>query len=89
MQPTLYGQTSVPDFQQQMQFGSFPRSLAPNPDFVIPGRLKRFATFWFAGVGYDHIVAKAEGAMEPTADRPKKFLLFNLYIFIFERRNNS
>ncbi len=72
MQPTLYGVTSVPDFRLRP-------SLNPEPDFAIPNRLKRFFTFWFTGVGYDHIVAKREGSMETTEDTPKKFLLFNLY----------
>ena len=70
MQPTLYGVTSEPDFQQHYR---------PYNDFEIPNRLKRFFTFWYSGVGYDHIVAKREGKMEATEDTPKKFLLFNLY----------
>ena len=79
MQPTLYGVTSVPDYRPLVLQGVFPPSLRPEPDFEIPGRLKRFFEFWFKGVAYDHIVATQDGKMEPTDDTPKKFLLFNLY----------
>jgi len=79
MQPTLYGVTSVPDLRQYVQTNGFPSSLNPEPDFEIPGRLKRFFSFWSTGVSYDHIVARREGTLEPTSDTPKKFLLFNLY----------
>jgi len=79
MQPTLYGVTSVPDFQPLGRDGGFPTSLSPEPDFSIPGGLKRFFTFWFAGVAYDQIVAEREGTIETSGDTPKKFLLFNLY----------
>ena len=75
MQPTLYGVTSVPDVRPQ----GFSSSLGPDPNFEIPGRLKRFFTFWSKGVSYDHVVAEREGVMEPSDDKPKKFLLFNLY----------
>ena len=75
MQPTLYGVTSVPD----MRPNPFSSSQNSEPDFAIPGRLKRFFAFWFTGVAYDHVVAKREGTMETTEDTPKKFLLFNLY----------
>jgi len=77
MQPTLYGVTSVPDFQQSARLSGASSSL--KADLQIPNRLKRVFTFWFTGVAYDHIVAKREGTMEATADVPKKFLLFNLY----------
>ena len=76
MQPTLYGVTSVPDYTKAAFRSEDP---ALEPDFEIPGRLKRFFKFWFTGVAYDHIVADVEGAMEPTEDKPKKLLLFNLF----------
>ena len=75
MQPTLYGVTSNPDLQRT---GAHEFELKPNPDFEVPNRLKRFFLFWFTGVGYDHVVAEADGAMESGFDAPTRFLLFNL-----------
>jgi len=71
MQPTLYGVTSVPDFTK----------LEPPPpdDFEIPNFFSRFVQFWWRGVGYDLVTAKASGQLDPTTvDVPQKFLLFNL-----------
>jgi len=64
MQPTLYGVTST-DLRDQL-------------DFEIPPAWKRYLLYWFTGVGYDHIVARADGELKYVEDSPKKFLLFNL-----------
>ena len=64
MQPTLYGVTST--------------DLRDQPDFEIPPAWKRYLLYWFTGVGYDHIVARADGELKYVEDSPKKFLLFNL-----------
>jgi len=77
MQPTLYGVTSQPDYNRNPRF---PTALATNTDFEIPGRLSRFFQFWWRGIGYSHVVAKADGELsEDTQDLPVRFLLFNLY----------
>jgi signal peptidase I len=71
MQPTLYGVTSAPDFSK----------VEPQPaeDFEVPGFFQRFWLFWWRGVGYDVVKAKASGQLDPnTIDLPQKFLLFNL-----------
>jgi signal peptidase I len=74
MQPTLFGVTSSPDATRGP---STDPALAPA--FEIPNRLVRLARFWFRGIGYDHVVAKADGSLDPnTVDVPKRFLLFNL-----------
>lgn len=70
MQPTLYGVTSVPDYTKFQE--------TPPADFPIPGAVSRFFQFWWSGVGYDHVVAKAPGRMQAAVDQPQKFLLFNL-----------
>ena len=63
MQPTLYGVTST----------------VVAEDFEIPNFLSRFVQFWWSGVGYDLVKAKASGQLDPnTSDVPQKFLLFNL-----------
>lgn len=64
MQPTLYGVTHT--------------DLRDQPDFEIPPVWKRYLLYWFTGVGYDHIVARANGELKSFDDIPKKFLLFNL-----------
>ena len=64
MQPTLYGVTST--------------NLRTESDFDVPPKWKAFFMFWFTGVGYDHVVARADGETKPTEDVPQKFLLFNL-----------
>lgn len=75
MQPTLYGITSNPDFTYS---GGMDSDLKPDPDFEIPNPVKRFFLYWFTGVSYSHIVAKADGSMLTAVDEPKRFLLFNL-----------
>jgi len=70
MQPTLYGVTSTPDYTHYGETGA--------ADFEVPNALQRFFLFWFAGIGYDHVVAKEDGVMQPAVDEPSKFLLFQL-----------
>jgi len=75
MQPTLYGVTSNPDFQRGAPSGS----LRPDPDFEVPNLLKRFFIFWTTGVGFNHVVAEADGMVDKdTQDNRTRFLLFNL-----------
>jgi signal peptidase I len=69
MQPTLYGVTSVPDHTKLFE--------SPETPFEIPNAFVRKLQFWWSGVGYTHVVATAPGQLEPVADVPKKFLLFN------------
>ncbi|MFM1767724.1 MAG: hypothetical protein RJA22_253 [Verrucomicrobiota bacterium] len=77
MQPTLYGVTSSPDQTRPLRF---PTALPTEADFEMPNRLVRFLEFWWRGVGYSHVVAKADGALaDDTQDAPVRFLLFNLY----------
>ena len=64
MQPTLFGVTSI--------------NLRDQPDFEIPSVWKRYLLYWFTGVGYDHVVARADGELKFAEDVPKKFLLFNV-----------
>ena len=79
MQPTLFGITSNPDFSRSESYRRGDGSFAPEPDFEIPNLLKRFFIFWFTGIGYNRIVAEADGELAPgTQDNPTKFLLFNL-----------
>lgn len=74
MQPTLYGVTSTPDARQAFSAGA----TLLDPDFKIPGAVQRFFTYWFRGISYKHVVAKADGTLDPgTMDMAKKFLLFN------------
>ncbi len=75
MQPTLYGVTSNPNFKDS--YGPV-TDLGPNPDFEVPPKWKSFFLYWIDGVGYDLVVAKADGEMRPVEDVPQKFLLFNL-----------
>ncbi|PYJ04718.1 MAG: signal peptidase I [Verrucomicrobia bacterium] len=70
MQPTLYGVTSNPNFLSADR--------RPNPDFEIPPLWKCFLLYWFTGVGYDQVIARADGEMKSAEDVPQKFLLFNL-----------
>src|SRR5262249_11047022 len=69
------GVTSNPNFKDTY---AVPADLAPNPDFEVPPRWKRFFMYWFTGVGYDYVVASADGELKPAEDVPQKFLLFNL-----------
>ncbi len=62
MQPTLYGVTQ--------------EDLRGREGFAIPGRFKGFFEYWFNGVQYFHVVAKASGTL--SYDPPTKFVLFNL-----------
>src|SRR6266404_6004581 len=64
MQPTLFGITSD--------------NLIGRNDIVIPNPLARFFIFWFRGISYTHVVAKADGILNWAEESPKKFLLFNL-----------
>jgi signal peptidase I len=61
MQPTLYGITEQP--------------LGPQAE--IPNALVRFLRYWFTGVSYVHLVAKADGQLV-RAYPPQRFLIFNL-----------
>ena len=61
MQPTLYGVTS--------------EDLRGRDDVKIPNGLARFFEYWFNGVSYIHLVAKADGTL--TYDPPSKLVLFN------------
>jgi signal peptidase I len=75
MQPTLYGVTSTPDLRYSQ---SAPDDSQADVNIDAPPRWKAFFLYWFTGVGYDRVVAKADGIMQPTEDTPQKFLLFNL-----------
>ena len=75
MQPTLYGVTSNPNFKD---YPLTPIDAGPDPDFEVPPAWKAKLMYWFTGVGYDHIIARADGQLQPVEDVPKKFLLFNL-----------
>lgn len=75
MQPTLYGVTSNPNFKD---YPLTPLDASPDPDFEVPPKWKAILMYWFTGVGYDHVVAKADGQLQPADDVPKKLLLFNL-----------
>jgi len=76
MQPTLYGITSDPDYRHFLQ--SYKGEARPDANFEIPGPLKRFFLFWIAGLGYDHVTAQEDGAVEWAQETPTRFLLFNL-----------
>jgi signal peptidase I len=78
MQPTLYGVTSSPDHTRSSVATEDP---ALGPTFEIPSNwFVRKWLFWFRGIGFDHVVAKTDGVLDPnTQDVPKRFLLFNLY----------
>jgi signal peptidase I len=75
MQPTLYGVTSNPDFKYS---GANASDLHPSPDFEVPNYASRMFSFWFRGIGYTHVVARADAQMEASNDTPQRFLLFNL-----------
>ena len=76
MQPTLYGVTSVPDYSKAALPSEDP-ALAPG--FEIPKSwLSQMFQYWFRGIRYHHVVAKADGPLDAnTIDVPSKFLLFN------------
>jgi signal peptidase I len=62
MQPTLYGVTH--------------EDLRGRDDVKFPNGFVSFFEYWFSGVQYFHLVAKADG--ELTYDPPTKLVLFNL-----------
>jgi len=76
MQPTLFGVTS--------------ENLRDKPDFKIPTGWARVQE-WFEGVSYVHVVAQADGELQPVqpetrlsngqlelAEPPSRFLIFNI-----------
>ena len=75
MQPTLYGVTSTPDYRNSP---GGPDDSQSEMNFDAPSKWKAFLLYWFTGVGYDDVIAKADGVMQPTEDTPQKLLLFNL-----------
>jgi signal peptidase I len=75
MQPTLFGITSNPDFKAKP---GFPNDVRPNPDFEVPGRVRRLIQYWFNGVSYEHVVARADGPLV-TVERPTSLLIFTLW----------
>src|SRR5438093_6338210 len=76
MQPTLYGVTSVPDYSKAALPSEDP---ALAPDFEIPNSwIRQMFQYWFRGIRYHHVVAKADGPLDAnTIDVPRKLLLFN------------
>lgn len=77
MQPTLFGVTSSPDFTRPTRY---PTALPTEANFQVPGFWARLFEFWWRGVSYTHVVAKADGTLADNAqDVPVRFLLFNLY----------
>src|SRR4051812_41354583 len=77
MQPTLYGVTSTPDYTKGPIATEDP---ALSPNFEIPGNwFQKMWLFWYRGIGFDHVVAKSSGSLDPgTQDVPTRFLLFNI-----------
>jgi signal peptidase I len=66
MQPTLFGITED--------------NLIDQPDAKVPSRFNpvRFFDFWFNGVGYTYVQAKADGQFQIIDEKPFRLLLFNL-----------
>src|ERR1051326_177980 len=64
MQPTLYGITQD--------------NLIDRPDVEFPNFLSQLWSFWFNGVQYKEVVAKADGEIGARDESPQRFLLFNL-----------
>src|SRR6266478_4790083 len=64
MQPTLWGITA--------------ENLIDQPDVPLPNFFAQLFSFWFNGVQYKHVVAKADGKLTPVDETPQRFLLFNL-----------
>src|SRR5262245_4964973 len=58
MQPTLYGVTSTPDFRNSPRG---PDDAQAEMNFEAPPKWKAFFLYWFTGVGYDQVIAKADG----------------------------
>ena len=75
MQPTLYGITSNPDLSRHVGFEA---NTQPEPDFKVPNAISRFFLFWWSGVSYTRVVARADGQLRAFEETPKRFLLFNL-----------
>lgn len=64
MQPTLYGVTS--------------QNLLGDKDFKMPTGLERVKE-WFEGISYVHVVAQADGAIDPDSiTSMRRFLIFNI-----------
>jgi signal peptidase I len=85
MQPTLYGVTSLPDFNpiyRQIQDGSADKSkiqaeMSAQLDSVkIPAGWQRVKD-WFHGTSYVHLVAQNDGELQ-AVNPPVHFLIFNL-----------
>jgi len=76
MQPTLYGVTSVPDYSKP---GPPAEDPALAPGFEIPNSwVTEMFLYWYRGIRFHHVVAKADGPLDPgNLDVPKRFLLFN------------
>ena len=64
MQPTLYGITQ--------------ENLIDHPEVKFPNFISQFCSFWFNGVQYKEVVAKADGPITARDEAPQRFLLFNL-----------
>ncbi len=64
MQPTLYGITE--------------ENLIDRSDVKFPSFVGQFLSFWFNGVQYKHITARADGEITDREPAPQRFLLFNL-----------
>src|SRR5438105_7565319 len=64
MQPTLYGITQD--------------NLIEHPEVQFPNFIAQFCGFWFNGVQYKEVVAKADGSIDSRDENPQRFLLFNL-----------
>ena len=65
MQPTLYGITE--------------ENLLNRPEYQVPNPVVRFFNYWYRGISFKHVIAKADGPIKGVQRRPSKFLLFNLY----------
>jgi signal peptidase I len=65
MQPTLYGITQ--------------ENLIERPEVQFPNFFSQLCSFWFNGVQYKEVVAKADGEIGPRDESPHRFLLFNTY----------
>ncbi len=95
MQPTLYGVKSSPDFTEAVGYAdkygegmseevrnllqtNFNYQTQMQKDLVIPTGWQRVKE-WFQGVSYLHIVAPADGAIDPNSFSPmQRFLIFNI-----------
>src|ERR1051326_8135396 len=64
MQPTLYGITQ--------------ENLIDQPEIKFPNFVGQFISFWFNGVQYKKVAARADGEITAKDPEPQRFLLFNL-----------